>query len=256
MPHTRALIGGARRDVPNSVVSLSQCCPSRATLLTGRYAHNHGVLDAARLRRLRPAATAPRRCPSGSSARATRPRWSGSTSTATARDPLEVPPGLEGLPRPAGRRDLPVLRLHAQRGRRPRTGPGGLPDRRDHRPRRGLIRHALAAARPWFLWATYVAPHVARPRDPADPVGLASAVPAPRHRAAFTGARCRARPAFDERDVRDKPPAIRRRPRLGAARGPRSRRAGASGGRACSRSTRASRGWSARCARRARSRTR
>lgn len=28
-----------------SFVNFSQCCPSRATLLTGRYAHNHGVLS-------------------------------------------------------------------------------------------------------------------------------------------------------------------------------------------------------------------
>ena len=44
MPRTRALIGGRGVTFANSVVSLSQCCPSRATLLTGRYAHNHGVL--------------------------------------------------------------------------------------------------------------------------------------------------------------------------------------------------------------------
>src|SRR6185503_2977688 len=45
MPRTRALIGDHGVTFRNSVVSLSQCCPSRATLLTGQYAHNHGVLD-------------------------------------------------------------------------------------------------------------------------------------------------------------------------------------------------------------------
>src|SRR5918995_5963055 len=45
MPYARAQIGGRGTTFANSVVSLSQCCPSRATLLTGRYAHNHGVLD-------------------------------------------------------------------------------------------------------------------------------------------------------------------------------------------------------------------
>jgi len=29
----------------NSFVSYSLCCPSRATFLTGQYAHNHGVFD-------------------------------------------------------------------------------------------------------------------------------------------------------------------------------------------------------------------
>ena len=36
MPRTRALIGGEGVEFANSVVSLSECCPSRATFLTGR----------------------------------------------------------------------------------------------------------------------------------------------------------------------------------------------------------------------------
>src|ERR687898_1801580 len=43
MPHTNALIGEQGVEFANSFVSLSECCPSRATFLTGRYAHNHGV---------------------------------------------------------------------------------------------------------------------------------------------------------------------------------------------------------------------
>src|SRR4051794_22498229 len=45
MSRTRALIGDAGTTFDNSFVSLSLCCPSRASLLTGQYAHNHGVLD-------------------------------------------------------------------------------------------------------------------------------------------------------------------------------------------------------------------
>jgi N-acetylglucosamine-6-sulfatase len=45
MPRTRALIGNRGVSFERSVVSLSQCCPSRATLLTGRYAHTHRVLS-------------------------------------------------------------------------------------------------------------------------------------------------------------------------------------------------------------------
>ena len=44
MPHTRRLIErqGVRFD--RSYVSYPVCCPSRATYLTGQYAHNHGVM--------------------------------------------------------------------------------------------------------------------------------------------------------------------------------------------------------------------
>ena len=43
MPRTRELIGAAGVRFERSFVSLATCCPSRATFLTGRYAHNHGV---------------------------------------------------------------------------------------------------------------------------------------------------------------------------------------------------------------------
>ena len=43
MPKTRHLIGGSGTTFDHSFISFSLCCPSRATLLTGQYAHNHGV---------------------------------------------------------------------------------------------------------------------------------------------------------------------------------------------------------------------
>ena len=43
MPITRNLIGGAGVTFTRSYVSYPVCCPSRATFLTGQYAHNNGV---------------------------------------------------------------------------------------------------------------------------------------------------------------------------------------------------------------------
>jgi arylsulfatase A-like enzyme len=44
MPATRRLFVREGRTYPNAYVTTPLCCPSRASILTGRYAHNHGVL--------------------------------------------------------------------------------------------------------------------------------------------------------------------------------------------------------------------
>ena len=44
MPKTNKLIGDAGANFPVHIASWPLCCPARATLFTGQYAHNHGVL--------------------------------------------------------------------------------------------------------------------------------------------------------------------------------------------------------------------
>ena len=44
MPKTNALIGDQGMRFPNFMVTVSLCCPSRASILRGQYAHNHGIL--------------------------------------------------------------------------------------------------------------------------------------------------------------------------------------------------------------------
>lgn len=44
MPSTRAIFGRGGTRFPNAFASTPNCCPARATIFSGRYAHNHGVL--------------------------------------------------------------------------------------------------------------------------------------------------------------------------------------------------------------------
>ena len=44
MDNVNSLIGDQGASFRNSFVNFSLCCPSRATFLTGQYAHNNGVL--------------------------------------------------------------------------------------------------------------------------------------------------------------------------------------------------------------------
>jgi N-acetylglucosamine-6-sulfatase len=44
LPKTRRLVAARGTSFATSVVNYPLCCPSRATFLTGQYAHNHGVL--------------------------------------------------------------------------------------------------------------------------------------------------------------------------------------------------------------------
>src|SRR3954447_20566917 len=44
MPRTQALIGNAGANFLHAYVSMSLCCPSRITVQTGEYAHNHHVM--------------------------------------------------------------------------------------------------------------------------------------------------------------------------------------------------------------------
>lgn len=45
MPQTKALLADQGMTFENAFNTYSLCCPGRASLLTGRYPHNHGVID-------------------------------------------------------------------------------------------------------------------------------------------------------------------------------------------------------------------
>jgi N-acetylglucosamine-6-sulfatase len=214
MPQTRALIGAAGMTFTRSFVSLSECCPSRATFLTGQYAHNHGVLS--------------NRLPFGSFARLrgaeTLPVWLQRAGYATglvgkylngygSSDRYQVPPGwtdFEGL---LGSSTYSFYGFTMNVNGALETTP--LDYQTDAITERSVDFVQRNAGRvPFFLWTTYVAPHAGAPTELDDPVDYPSTVPASRHYGAFAGAPLPRPPSFNETDVSDKPPFIRNRPPL------------------------------------------
>jgi N-acetylglucosamine-6-sulfatase len=221
MPETQRLIGDAGVTFANSFVSLSQCCPSRATFLTGQYAHNHDVLGLyppfGGYRRLRGSETLP--------------VWLQRAGYATGvigkylngygdDDAYDVPPGwteFHGLESSSTYsfygytfNDNGVLHHFGHDLRDFQTNV--MTDRA-----LSFIRRRAPSPRPFFLWLTYVAPHTGSPRDFADPPGFISAVAGPGDEDAFLGVPAPRTPSFDEADVSDKPRGVRDLPPISPA---------------------------------------
>lgn len=216
MPQTRRLVGEAGTTFSNAVVSFPLCCPSRATLLTGQYAHNHGVRG---------------NNPPGGGVGAldqtnTLPVWLHAAGYYTAHvgkylngygkvTGHDVPPGwsrwralvdpstyelfdyqlsvdgaLVSYGHAADDYQTDVLAAEAEEVIRDRAGRG-----------------------PFFLSVAPVAPHLER--SDAGGKGVPPR-PAPRHAGRFAAEPLPAKASFDEADVSDKPAPVRKLPRLSA----------------------------------------
>jgi N-acetylglucosamine-6-sulfatase len=216
MPATRNLIGAAGATFTQSYVSYPLCCPSRATYLTGQYAHNHGVRS-----------TVP---PDGGvealNAAHTLPVWLSKAGYDTIhigkylngyglRRRPTVPPGWTDW---HGAIDKSTYQMWGyklfENGVANTYGDFDTPDPALHQT--DVLRDkALDAIRahadgktPYFLSLMFVAPHgeVVRPGTSTEP----HIRPAPRHAGAFSTLPLPRDPAFDEADVTDKPPEVSR----------------------------------------------
>jgi len=215
MPNVRRLIGDEGVTFDASYVSFSLCCPSRATFLTGQYAHNHGVLS--------------NRPPDGGyyklDSANTLPVWlqrSGYETVLVGKylnaygylNPIEVPPGWSEWRATVDPSSYNYFNYTLNEG-------GTLirfldlpwqyqTDVIGERAVEIVQRRAPEAA-PYFLWVSFLAPHAnameGQPPPPGRPFGVP--VPAPRHDGAFAGEPLPTPPSFNEPDVSDKPAAIR-----------------------------------------------
>ena len=222
MPNVKTLLADQGVTFDNSFVSYSLCCPSRATYLTGQYAHNHGVMGNA--------------APNGGyyklDSTNTLPVWLQRAGYQTihigkylngygTRNATEVPPGW-GLW--YGSVDPTTYRFYNytlnENGKTVNYGTGTGNYQTDVYAQKAvnLIAAQAADPRPFFLSVAFLAPHAGGPRDPDDPPNLGTPSPAPRHRNVFRTQALPIPPSFNEADVSDKPAGVRNRPLLTAGR--------------------------------------
>lgn len=208
MPQLQELVGQRGTTFDTNVVNFPLCCPSRATFLTGQYAHNHGVEW--------------NNWPEGGYYRfdgsETLPVWLQRAGYETIhvgkylneygeRDPREVPPGWDqwwgGVdPSTYGYYDYTL-----NHNGKLRTW-GSEPEDYSTDVYASLaareIRRAADGKGPFFLSVAPNAPHTVAVETSARQEGL-PAVPAPRDADAYADAALPRYPNFNEADLSDKP---------------------------------------------------
>jgi arylsulfatase A-like enzyme len=217
MPTVRRLLADRGVTFDNSFVSYPLCCPSRATFLTGQYAHNHGVFD--------------NRPPRGGYVKlrgeSTLPVWLRESGYRTIhvgkylngygrRDPTEIPPGWtdwHGLIGPTTYHYYGFKINDNGHPRRFARRPSNYQTDVLTRKAVSLIGRASGDRKPFFMWAAFLAPHFSYD-NPRSPDGIPSPVPAPRDRGSFAAEPLPIGPSFDEADVSDKPSTVRQYPLL------------------------------------------
>jgi arylsulfatase A-like enzyme len=220
MTATRSLIGNAGARFARSYVSFPLCCPSRATFLTGRYAHNHGVLEN----------TAPTGGYYKLDSQNTLPVWLQEAGYRTlhvgkylndygTEDPLEVPPGWNewhGLIDPTTYGMWGYQINH--NGEEVRTY--GELDVEDPALYQTDVLRDLAvdvihrnADGPFFLTFWTLAPHT----EVTSLIERFGPRPAPRHEGATADEELPMPPSFNEADMSDKPLFMQLKPELDEA---------------------------------------
>jgi N-acetylglucosamine-6-sulfatase len=213
-------IGGRGVTFSSSYVSFPLCCPARATLLTGQYAHNHGVVST--------------ELPNGyngldhGNTLAVWLRQAGYRTAMVGKylngyglndgiaerrpDTKEIPPGWNDWYALTGDTDQKRYRYRLnENGRIHSYGKGAKNYVTDVLAGKALkvIERRAPRPRPFFLWFNPTAPHGER-GAPAD----RNPRPAPRHQGRFGSLTAPHPPNFNEADVSDKPDFVKNLPQF------------------------------------------
>lgn len=213
MPHVQSLLVDKGTTFDRFYSPFPLCCPARASILTGKYAHNHGVLSN----------TAPYGGYSAFDDESTLATWLDATHQsglvgkylnqygAKGNESLYVPPGWDfWRGSPIGTYNYRHIGLNMGGASvnvfRQRNATKVIGDQSSE----FLSRHGRE---PFFLLASFVAPHSGKPRE-ADDLGLATPYVGPTYRDTYAGPAHPTDPTFNEPDVSDKRPSVRSNPPL------------------------------------------
>ncbi|MGH2961276.1 MAG: sulfatase family protein [Solirubrobacterales bacterium] len=214
MPKVVEHIAGPGTTFTNAIVTTPLCCPSRASMLTGQYAHNHEVLQNA-YQLL-------------SDKDNVLPVWLRRAGYRTAHvgkflngyersvaDSAEVAPGWDAWFTTLGATryfDYDVSangkRVHFGKGRRSHV------TRVINRKAATLIRRFTSDSRPLYLQLDHRAPHTETGVNSGGRCGARAVPEEPRDERRIRGQHLPNPPSFNEADVSDKPSFIRDRPLL------------------------------------------
>jgi len=218
MQQANALLAAHGTTFESSIATFPLCCPSRATHLTGQYAHNHGVLHNSG--------------PFGGFARLehanTLPVWLANAGYRTMHvgrylNGYEyadgIPPGWSDWHAAPHSAAFNYSRWKVNENGSLTSYPeAARPDEylTDYQGRRAseLIEQAAPGERPFYLQLWFVAPHRGSPRDSDDPPAVGTPSPAARDRDSFEATSMPRLPSFDEANMLDKPQVVADRPRL------------------------------------------
>jgi N-acetylglucosamine-6-sulfatase len=221
MPQVNTQLGGQGTTFTQTIASFPLCCPSRATSLTGQYAHNHGVLHNAGLFGGFEALDHANTLPVWLQAAGYRTMHVGRYLNGYEMR-HGIPPGWDEWHTSPHSRGFNYVNWGVNENGTLRSYPE--PERpgeylTDFHTRRAveLIDEAAPRAQPFYLSLWYVAPHRGGPRDPDDPARPGTPSPSPRYRDAFAGQRMPRPPNFNERNMYDKPQVVADRRRLSPA---------------------------------------
>jgi N-acetylglucosamine-6-sulfatase len=216
MPKTRAALGGFGVNFSSAISPHPLCCPARAEILTGQYAQNNGVYANRGIYGGYPALDDPDN---------TIAKWlqdAGYRTAFTGKFLNQYVYDIHGRP---GGWDMwdPTIEgtyqyynyVQANDGVPETHADTYITDYVAAKSRRVISRWS-DGPEPFFLWASYVAPHNVCDSE-IDGLRCGDAPrPEPEYSTAYAGARnpAESKPSFNERNVKDKPKLIRKQPMM------------------------------------------